>query len=135
MMSIEMRGVCPLFQVFDMPTSLHFYCDVLGFQVKQSSAPVPDAGWVWLHRNGIDLMLNTAYEREYRPASPDPARRAAHADTGLYIECPDVDGAYAYLRAQGIEAKPPTIAPYGMKQLYVADPYGYRVCLQWRDSQ
>lgn len=129
-MTIEMRGIRTLLQVFDMPTSLRFYCDVLGFRVLQSSAPVPDADWVWLRCNEAELMLNTAHERDFRPAAPDPAMRAGHADTGLYIECPDVDAAYQYLRAQGVEAKPPTVAPYGMKQLYVADPDGYWLCFQ-----
>lgn len=34
-----------------------------------------------LKRHGSELMLNTADEAEYRPAAPDPARIAAHADT------------------------------------------------------
>ena len=32
-MSIEVRGVCTLIQVFDMPTSVRFYRDVLGFEI------------------------------------------------------------------------------------------------------
>jgi hypothetical protein len=43
-----------------------------------------------------------------------------------------VDAAYAYLRGTGIELKPPVVAPYGMKQLYLKDPDGYTICLQWR---
>jgi glyoxylase I family protein len=27
--------------------------------------------------------------------------------------------------------KPPKVAPYGMKQLYVKDPDGYVLCFQW----
>ena len=30
-MTIAVRGVCPLLQVFDMPTSLRFYRDIFGF--------------------------------------------------------------------------------------------------------
>ncbi len=77
-------------------------------------------------------MLNTAYESDDRPAVPDAERVAAHKDTGLFFACPDVDGAYEALRARGIAARPPTIAPYGMKQLYLEDPDGYEICLQWR---
>ena len=36
-MSIEVRGVCVLLQVFDMPTSVRFYRDVLGFEVVQTT--------------------------------------------------------------------------------------------------
>jgi catechol 2,3-dioxygenase-like lactoylglutathione lyase family enzyme len=130
-MNIDVRGMTPLIQVYDMPTSLAFYCDVLGFQVHSSSQPVPNCGWAWLKRDGIDLMLNTAYEDEYRPPAPDPARSSAHDDTCLYFGCPDVDAAYADLLSLGIDAKPPKIAPYGMKQLYLHDPDGYNVCFQW----
>ena len=35
-----MRGVCPLLQVYDMPTSVRFYRDTLGFEV---AALTPDA--------------------------------------------------------------------------------------------
>ena len=32
-MAIEVRGVCTLLQVIDMPTALRFYRDVLGFEI------------------------------------------------------------------------------------------------------
>ena len=32
-MAIDIRGGCPLLAVFDMPTSIAFYRDVLGFEV------------------------------------------------------------------------------------------------------
>jgi glyoxylase I family protein len=72
-MSIDIRGMTPLLQVFDMPTSLNFYCDVLGFEIVQtdSNTTAPNHNWVWLRRNEIDLMLNTAYEAETRPPVPD----------------------------------------------------------------
>jgi uncharacterized glyoxalase superfamily protein PhnB len=118
-----------------MPTSLAFYCDVLGFEVFSSSQPVPNCNWAWLKRDGVDLMLNTAYEEEYRPPAPDLARVAAHDDTCLYFGCPDVDAAYTYLRSKGVEAQPPKIAPYGMKQLYLHDPDGFDLCFQWSAQQ
>jgi glyoxylase I family protein len=71
-MGIEVEGVAPLFQVFDMPRSVAFYRDVLGFEVITTS-----------------------------------------------------------LRAQGVELEPPTVAPYGMRQLYLTDPDGYAICFQW----
>jgi glyoxylase I family protein len=132
-MPIDVRGMTPLLQVFDMPTSIKFYCDVLGFEIVTTDGkPAPNCDWVLLRLNGVELMLNTAYERDYRPAKPDPARISAHEDVGLYFGCPDVDAAYRHLRSLGVEAKEPTIAHYGMKQLYVKDPDGYNLCFQWR---
>ena len=131
-MSIDVRGVCVLLQVFDMPTSVRFYRDVLGFEVVQTSPREGDQfDWGLLRLNNAEVMLNTAYEQEYRPAQSDSARVAAHGDTCLYFRCPDVDAAYRHLREHGIDAKEPQVAPYGMKQLYVHDPDGYALCFQW----
>jgi glyoxylase I family protein len=126
---IDMRGMAPLLQVFDLPTSLAFYREILGFEVVQSTSD-----WAWLKRDDVELMLNTAYESDQRPPAPDPRRIAAHDDTALYFGCPDVDAAFAYLRSRGVVTQEPRIAPYGMKQLYLSDPDGYNLCFQWRAS-
>lgn len=132
-MTIELRGMTMLLQVFDMRRSVEFYRDVLGFEVVSNSPPLQDAlfDWALLRRDGIELMLNTAYEEDQRPAVPDARRVAAHDDIGLFFACPDVDAMYAYLREKGVANKAPKVAPYGMKQLYVKDPDGYCLCFQW----
>src|SRR5262245_2150347 len=136
-MALDLRGVCPLLQVFDMPASLAFYRDLLGFEVVQAAPPPErvrgdDFGWVWLRRGGADLMLNTAYDPDAeRPPVPDPARVAAHDDTALFIRCPDVDGAYRYLRSRGVAVEAPKVAPYGMQQMILKDPDGFSLCFQW----
>lgn len=132
-MKLEIRWATPLLQVFDMPTSIAFYRDVLGFTIGGTDGKtVPDNDWVLLEREGVYLMLNTAYERDHRPAAPDPKRVAAHRDVCLYLACPDVDAAYAYLRDKEIKMDAPKVAPYGMKQLYLRDPDGYNLCFQWK---
>jgi len=130
-MKTPVQGMVPLLQVYDMPTSLRFYRDRLGFEVVGSSGPGDDVNWVLLRLNRVELMLNTAYERPHRPATPDTARTAAHQDVTLYIGCADVEAACQELRSKGIEVQEPKIAPYGMKQLGVRDPDGYGLCLQW----
>jgi catechol 2,3-dioxygenase-like lactoylglutathione lyase family enzyme len=126
-MTIDIRGLCPLLQVFDMERAVRFYCDVLEFEVKSAS---PGGGWTLLERDDASLMLNTAYDTGERPAEPDPARVAAHVDTALFFDCPDLDDAYRQLRARGIDAEAPRVKPYGMRQLYLTDPDGYQLCLQ-----
>ena len=131
-MAIEIRGMAPLLQVFDMPASIGFYRDVLGFEVASTSEPDGDHfDWALLRRDGVKLMLNTAYERDARPPAPDPAHIAAHADTAIYFGCPDPDAAYAHLRAHGVKAEAPVVQGYGMKQVYLTDPDGYTLCFQW----
>jgi len=130
-MTLEIRGMAPLFSVFDMPTSLNFYRDILGFAVVQDSGQGDNSGWVMLERNDATLMLNTAFDDDERPDAPDQANIAAHHDTCLYFGCPDVDAAFDYLKEKGVALGPPEIAPYGMKQLYLHDPDGYNLCFQW----
>ena len=97
-----------------MPASVHSYRDRLGFELIATSRPGPRFDWALLRLNGVELMLNTAYEAEYRPPAPEPARVAAHGDTGLFFGCPDVDLAYRQLGAWGID-----------------DPDGFVLRLQW----
>lgn len=133
-MAIDVRGLTPLLQVYDMPTSVRFYRDVLGFEIVSTSPKLGEDRFHWalLRLGGAELMLNTAYEFDSeRPAEPDPARAAAHDDTGLFFSCPDVEAAYLELRDQGVKLKPPSTAAYGMKQLYLHDPDGYSLCFQW----
>lgn len=129
-MTLRIGSFATLLQVFDMPTSLAFYRDVLGFEVVSDVPPDDQCDWVMLKIHASELMLNTAYEAHERPAVPEPARIAAHKDIALFFDCEDADAAYAYLRERGIAAKPPKVAPYGMKQVYLRDPDGYEICLQ-----
>ena len=131
-MAIEVRGLSPLMEVFDMPTSLAFYRDKLGFRVAGDSGKGDESDWVMLELGNATIMLNTAYDDGERPEAPNPERIAAHHDTCIYFGCPDVDAAYEHLKANGIDARPPKVAPYGMKQLYVRDPDNYNLCFQWR---
>jgi uncharacterized glyoxalase superfamily protein PhnB len=129
---LDIHGIAPLLQVFDMPTSVRFYRDYLGFELVSSShsADHDQAGWVRLRLNGANLMLNTAYERAKRPPVPDPARLAAHRDTTLYFDCSDLDSAFQQLEAVGVDVEPPFALSYGMRQLYLRDPDCYGLCFQ-----
>jgi glyoxylase I family protein len=129
-MVMKLDGTVTLLQVFDMPTSLHFYRDLLGFGIVQQSQPVDKCGWARLSHNSTEIMLNTAYEDEFRPAEPDHARVQAHRDTTLYFGCADVDAAYEFVTSKGIAASEPKNAPYGMRQLYFQDPDGFGICVQ-----
>jgi glyoxylase I family protein len=134
-MTIETQGICPLLQVFDMPTSVRFYRDILGFELITNAAErsTDEFGWCLLRRgDGSELMLNTAYDYGERPPEPDPARVHAHCDTCIYFGCPDVDAAYQHLLGKGLKIDPPKVAWYGMKQLYLTDPDGFGICFQWK---
>jgi glyoxylase I family protein len=136
-MPVEIEGAVPMLLVYDVPTSIAFYRDLLGFSVLNTSRPFDDAkdnyGWAYLRLNNVDLMLNNAYEDNIRPAKPDAQRTSAHRDTTLYLATKDVDAVYQYLRTQGINATAPDVTYYGMRQVQVFDPDGYSLVFQSAD--
>jgi catechol 2,3-dioxygenase-like lactoylglutathione lyase family enzyme len=129
-MTIEVRHMTPLLSVFDMPTSLKFYRDILGFAVTQDTGQGDESGWVMLEKSKVTLMLNTIYDDDERPAMPDPAHHSIHQETCLYFLSPDPQAAYEFLKSKGLQLDPPKVAYYGMNQLYVCDPDGYTLCFQ-----
>lgn len=131
-MNLKFQSLCPLLSVYDMDIALKFYCDILGFKIHLSAGPDHDIGWVWLKSDELDLMLNTQNEAHERPKFSDPLRHEIHGDTIIYIGSSDVDGLYEYLASKIEGLKRPSIAPYGMKQLYLLDPDGYTICFQSR---
>jgi glyoxylase I family protein len=126
-MAVNVERVTPLLQVYDLPNSIAFYRDVLGFEMIGGD----DSGWAMLKLGGAILMLNTAYEdNNERPAAPDPARVTAHADAALFFWSPDPDGVYSHLRERQWPVKEPFMTSYGMRQVYTNDPDGFELCFQ-----
>ncbi len=126
---IKVENMTPLLQVFNMPRSLAFYRDTLGFQVVSDSGNADDSSWVWLRLGSCDLMLNDQYEPGHVPDKLPLERTKWHKDTCLYFGA-DPDAAYEYLKSKGLAPEPPLDTAYGMRQLYVTDPDGYNLCFQ-----
>lgn len=134
-MTIAARGMTPLLRVHDMPQSLAFYREVLGFAIIDASAVVeaPEgrfSHWVWLALGPAQLMLNTGHDEGQRPATRIEARQRWHGDTCLTFGVDDVDAVHESLRARLPDLKPPADAPCGMRQLHLSDPDGYGLCFQ-----
>ena len=128
-MPIASRRLTPLFQVFDMRRSVGWYRDVLGFEVLQTHEPNGHLYWAMLKLGDAQLMLNSQYEDDDRPAlEPEPS--PGHGDITLYFDCPDVDAAFEHFKSKGVKTRGPTTTYYKMKQLTVTDPDGYKLCFQ-----
>jgi glyoxylase I family protein len=135
-MPLDFDGLCPLLQVFDMPTSVKFYRDVLGFELVGNSpilhSPQGDYfHWCMLRRGSNNIMLNTAYDEGERPPAPDTVRFAAHSDTVLFFGCSDVDATFNQLLPFGANVlEKPATTQYKMRRFTIADPDGYNLSFQ-----
>jgi len=127
----KIEGPVTYLEVFDMPVSIRFYRDIIGFTVAQSSGEGDDVDWVMLHLNGSYLMLNTAYDRDERPEVPDPVRTLGHADVILFFGYPDIDAFYTYLSGEGLDPQAPSVTKYNYKATSCSDPDGYQLCFHW----
>ncbi|HJV42160.1 VOC family protein [Caulobacter sp.] len=130
-----MRGLTPYFEVFDMNASLAFYRDQLGFEVLFASPEVQTAEgrfshFVHLARDGAELMLNTAYDSNERPAQRSEPRWQGCRHTALYIACDDVVGMQAEITAKGLNAPTPATTGYGFLAFSISDPDGHGVVFQ-----
>jgi uncharacterized glyoxalase superfamily protein PhnB len=134
-MTIRMTSGVPLLQVYDMPTSLAFYRDLLGFEVILTAPPGPVTHWAMLRNGDMRLMLNSKYEFDYaRPLEPD--RTSGRGDFILYVTCEDAEAAYHELQTRGwTDVEEPTTAPYGMREVQIRDPDGFRICLQHKTAR
>jgi Glyoxalase/Bleomycin resistance protein/Dioxygenase superfamily. len=109
------RRLTPMLRTPDLPGTLAFYRDVLGFELASGA---PEHGWLALRRDGADLMLSglNAHEGD-----------AATGFTGsLYLEvrrrrCA-VGRRCATMRAS---ATTPETFAYGMREFAVYDNNGY----------
>jgi glyoxylase I family protein len=131
-MSFEPLGLTPLIGVFDMTKALAFYRDVLGFSVVFTSPEVHAAEGHFSHYMRLrfgraEIMLNTQYDSNERPAEP-PAKTIR--DAVFYIGCADVDVAWEAVARRGLQVERPTMAPYGLKRFDVEDPDGYTLVFQ-----
>jgi glyoxylase I family protein len=126
-MTKNVNKMTPLLQVFDMKTSVSYYCDMLGFKVIHTYEPGGHFYWASLELGGIRLMLNAAFEDENRPREMNPARVRGHGDTELYFEVADIGVVYGDLKKKGLSLDEPEDTHYNTRQLSLVDPDGYKL--------
>jgi len=108
--------------VSDLQRSIDFYCNKLGF-IEPNVWGEPPC-FAMMNRDGFDLMLSLAEEPSHvRPNGPVGV-------WDIFLSITDVTAEMAALEASGVPiAKGPTDTFYGMREIEVLDPDGYRLCL------
>ena len=120
----NVHATVPLLRTANIERSLSFYCDQLGFTLRDRWDPDGKLVWCLLAMEGAQLMLQQAERWD----AAGPAR--GHGDIELFIVCEDVDALRERFLGRGVDAPPPTVAFYGMRQLTVRDPDGRSICFE-----
>ncbi|WP_342328172.1 VOC family protein [Pedobacter sp. FW305-3-2-15-E-R2A2] len=134
---INLEGSAPLLSVFNMPASVRFYRDLLGFDLVQTDDKPErkdDFQWALLRLNGIELMLEPRGEK----SCPKPITANAwldRHDMSIYFGCKELDKVYTYLSSNGVDVQEPSTTSYGFKALYVRDPDGFLLVFHWPESE
>lgn len=110
------RDAFPILVVADMPRSLGFYRDLLGFELTYAFPPDGDPQFASLAIDGGKLGLG---------AGDEPVESGS---TAIWLYTDDVDAAIAELAGAGVPVvAEPADQPWGERVASVADPDGYVV--------
>jgi len=123
-------SVTPNLVVRDLPKSLAFYRDVLGFTITMS---VPDAApyvFVGLERDGVPVFLN-----DMKAASEDLPSMASTPPGGtatMFFIVTDVDALHEVVAMKAAVVMPLKTQFYGMREFAVTDPDGHVITFAQR---
>ncbi len=117
----------PILYADDLPCSLAFYRDQLGFEVSFAFPPDGEPEFVALRLEGGELGLGRA---DGAPFHGKPLRPVFGHRFELCVYTSDVDDAVAALRAAGVPVLvEPVDQPWGERLAYVEDPDGNPVMI------
>jgi catechol 2,3-dioxygenase-like lactoylglutathione lyase family enzyme len=119
----NVRESVPFFYVTDLPASLAFYVDGLGFRITARWEPEGKIRWCRLQHGGAGIML----QEFWNDGSHDP-RPAGKLGLGVSVcfMCADALAIYREARARGLDAGEPFVGN-GLWVTSFADPDGYRL--------
>ncbi|HET6204305.1 MAG TPA: VOC family protein [Planctomycetota bacterium] len=125
----------------DVKKSIAFYRDKLGFELKESWPDPENPMWASLLLDRQSVMLGAMM-------SPEAAEKMCGGDAGAasymktlaeefrtskpgvgtltYIQVPDIDAYHKKITAKGVQASAPKTQFYGIREVPLQDPDGYR---------
>ncbi|HTZ46265.1 MAG TPA: VOC family protein [Verrucomicrobiae bacterium] len=115
----NVQQAVPFFMVTEMPRSLRFYVDGLGFVLRNKWTPdAPDKiRWCWLELGGAALML-----QEYREGRAPSEKRGQ--GVSVWFQCRDALALYHEFRSRGLEPREPFVGN-SLWDVAISDPDGY----------
>lgn len=112
----------PFYRVSDMPRSLAFYCDGLGFEVQEKWVWEETIRWCCLKRGGCRIMLQDCRHDDNSLHLPtEPQSRGV----SLMVMCQEALALYEELLSRGLKPETPFVGN-GMWVVGLNDPDGFR---------
>jgi uncharacterized glyoxalase superfamily protein PhnB/uncharacterized Zn finger protein (UPF0148 family) len=136
---------CPISVMFftrDIKKSIAFYRDVLGFSCKETWPSESDPKWVnlMLGNQSVMFSVHMSAEETRRMCAADPdnlkymlalssdlERHKPGVGVVVYLMVEDIDRYHAQIGARGVQAPRPRDQFYGLREMPVDDPDGYRL--------
>ncbi|MBZ0166578.1 MAG: VOC family protein [Candidatus Omnitrophica bacterium] len=111
---VKLDPSCPIIAVGDVPATMAYYVEKLGFQKNWDWGDPVTFGSVV--RDGVALFFS--------------ADGRGRSGVRISIVVEDVDVLYTELQRRGtIVAQPPTQTPVGAREIYLDDLNGHRLCM------
>ena len=110
----------PFFGVTNMETSLRYYMDGLGFEMKNKWVVDGKVRWCWLECGGASLMLQK-FRKDHVPVGK--------LGEGVHVcfMCKDALAIYREAKARGIQARRQPFVGNGLWVTGLTDPDGYMI--------
>ena len=123
-------GIAPFFVVSDVPTTLAFYRDKLGFEVTFRGPSPEDEFFGIVRRGGAWIMFKAlGVIVDGREVSVEPVPNFFRQPAGsldAYVEVPDPDTLAQEFASRGVRfASPLSDSDDGLRGFVVQDPDGY----------
>ena len=121
--AVKFASVTPNLIVRDVAKSTAFYCDILGFDIKET---VPEQGpfaFVWLTRDGVPVFLNDFKAVEHDYANASAATRGG--TVAMFFVISGVDAYHSMVAPKVNIVMALKTQVYGMREFALTDPDGH----------
>lgn len=109
----------PMLAVTDLPRTIRFYVEKLGFNCNSMFGNPPV--WCDLDRDGVSIMFNAPPRDKVLRDVPRPSKDYQV----FYFNTPDVTALHAEFTRRGLSPTPLRVTVYGMKEFELRDPDDY----------
>lgn len=120
---VNVKQAVPFFRVANLPSSLKFYVDGLGFEKTKEWVHEGRLRWCWLECGGAAIMLQEKWQE-----GQDSKETMGRPGVGVSVclMCEDALSVYESARLKGVLAEPPFVGN-GLWVVAFSDPDGYRI--------